>query len=131
MTISVGAFLSDAAENMRQGQSNRPQDAGMNADGGLQSQTMKKAEARARNGAEGEEGRRILRGRMGYGGVGNDASISADAKHGSSKRKESGQDLLNMLVKGQFICLIGPPCDETEPEQPLRAPQSRVEHSTS
>ena len=23
------------------------------------------------------------------------------------------------------------PCDETEPEQPLRAPQSRVEHSTS
>jgi hypothetical protein len=112
IAISVGASLSDADEYMR-GQSKRPQeDVGMNADGGLQSQT--EAEARARNSAEGEEERRILRGRMGYGGVGKDASTSADAKHGSSKRIGTAQDLLNMLVKGRFISLIGPPaCGKT------------------
>jgi predicted ATP-dependent serine protease len=94
---------------MRQGQSNRPQEAvGMDADGGLQSQMMKEAEARARNNAEGEEERRILRGRMGC-GVGKDASTSADAKHGSSQRIGNAQELLSMVVKGRFICLIGPP----------------------
>ena len=66
-----------------------------------------------RNGAEGEEERRMFLRRMGYGaGAGADALVRD--VHGNGKIVDSVQKLLHMLLKGQFLCLLGPPaCGKT------------------
>jgi hypothetical protein len=71
-------------------------------------QLIEQRETSRRNGAEGEEERRLFLRRLGY-DVSKGADASSQAEKTDMKVIESAGMLLHRLLKGHFMCLIGPP----------------------
>ncbi len=67
-----------------------------------------KRETSRRNGAEGEEERRMFLRRLGY-DLSKDTDESPQAKKTNMRVIKSAEMLLHRLIQGHFMCLIGPP----------------------